>query len=603
MDRLAKWLTLPRLPLILALLAFALAIPALWSGFLVDDYFHRAAFTQVDGYADLFSRPLMMFSFVDGDPVRTRRLMNLGVAPWWTVDGLLLAFWRPLTALTHWLDYALWPNTPSLMHLHSLLWLMILVVIAALLYRRIMGAGWVAGLAALLYAIDDAHAMPAGWLANRNALIAAVFGFAAILLHDRWRRGGRHSIVVLAVLSLGLGLLANEGALAACAYLFAYALFIDRGRWQSRALSLAPYAILVVVWRIGYQMQGFGAWGSATYIDPLVSPLAFSAALVQRAPILLLSQWAFPAAEPYIALDAGAQRLWTAIAAVVLVGLALVLLPLLRRDRVARFWCVGMVLSVVPICATFPMDRLLMFVGLGAMGLVAQLIAAGRVIGTGPRNASESSPKASREAPARRRFGPRALATFLIAVHLVMAPLLVPVRIEIWATIGDALLRSTEGPAFTEDLAGKTLIITDAPSIFMPAYLGLTRAVNHLPIPKRMVSLGPDTGFPEPLRITRTDDKTLKVTSEAGFQWLLFRDDAHPFSPGDRVELEGWSVEVLKVTDRGLPLEVTYRFDVSLDDPSFMWVEFDELALLTNPRETYAPIATPAVGESILLNQ
>ena len=52
-----------------------------------------------------------------------------------------------------------------------------------------------------------------------------------------------------------------------------------------------------------------------------------------------------------------------------------VLSPLLRREPVARFWALGMVLSLIPICATFPMDRLLFFVGLGAAGLLAQFLA------------------------------------------------------------------------------------------------------------------------------------------------------------------------------------------------------------------------------------
>ncbi len=82
------------------------------------------------------------------------------------------------------------------MHLHSLLWLGALVVAAALLYRRILGPTWVAGLAALLYAVDDAHAAPAAYIANRNALIATCFGVLCLLCFARsrqegWRPGSR----------------------------------------------------------------------------------------------------------------------------------------------------------------------------------------------------------------------------------------------------------------------------------------------------------------------------------------------------------------------------------------------------------------------------
>ena len=77
---------------------------------------------------------------------------------------------------THWLDYQLWPDAPWMMHAQSLVWLAGTVLIAGLLYRRIEAVPWVAGLAVLLYAVDDARAAPASWIANRNALVASVFG-------------------------------------------------------------------------------------------------------------------------------------------------------------------------------------------------------------------------------------------------------------------------------------------------------------------------------------------------------------------------------------------------------------------------------------------
>ena len=60
-------------------------------------------------------------------------------------------------------------------------------------------------------------------------------------------------------------------------------------------------------------------------------------------------------------------------AAVVSIGLlTLLFAPLLKRDRLARFWAAGMLFATIPVCATLPMDRLLTFVGFGAFGLLAQ---------------------------------------------------------------------------------------------------------------------------------------------------------------------------------------------------------------------------------------
>ena len=103
-----------------------------------------------------------MFRFFHGDPGRTGRLMDLGLYPWWTYPGLKAEFLQALTVLTHRLDYALWPDSPVLMHAHSLLWLGAAVAATAAFYRRMLGATWVAGVAALLFAVDDARGRPSG---------------------------------------------------------------------------------------------------------------------------------------------------------------------------------------------------------------------------------------------------------------------------------------------------------------------------------------------------------------------------------------------------------------------------------------------------------
>src|SRR6185369_5071046 len=103
--------------------------------------------------------------------------------PWWSAPDLKLAFCRPLSALSLWLDYRLFPNSPALMHAESLLWFAALLGVVTFLYRRLLAPAWVAGLAALLYAVDPGHAVPVAWLANRNAVFATLFGVLALLAH------------------------------------------------------------------------------------------------------------------------------------------------------------------------------------------------------------------------------------------------------------------------------------------------------------------------------------------------------------------------------------------------------------------------------------
>ena len=179
-----------KLVIILPILAMLLALPSLWIGFGLDDWNQREFLLENHDLASLPKVMMELFVFLDGDPQRTQGLMDVGILPWWALDTVHVAFWRPLSAFTHWLDHVLWPGTPWLMHLHSLLWFGLVIVLVTLLYQRLMGATLTAGLAALLYAVDDAHGFAVAWIANRNILLATCFGALTLLAYDRWRRGG-----------------------------------------------------------------------------------------------------------------------------------------------------------------------------------------------------------------------------------------------------------------------------------------------------------------------------------------------------------------------------------------------------------------------------
>ena len=152
------------------------------------------------------------------------------------------------------------------------------------------------------------------------------------------------------------------------------------------------------------------------YVDPLTDPGPFLAALAERAPILMLGQWSPIPAEtaavlrpPFRRPSGGRRSRSSAL-------LTLVLAPLLKRDRLARFWAAGMLLPTIPVCATLPMDRLLTFAGIGAFGLLAQFLAF--VFGHRPALRSTRW----------WRVPLCALAWFFVAVHAVWAPIALPFR-------------------------------------------------------------------------------------------------------------------------------------------------------------------------------
>ncbi|MET0591750.1 MAG: hypothetical protein ABW133_03565, partial [Polyangiaceae bacterium] len=453
-----------------AIIAFALllSLPSLFTGLVADDYIHEIMLREHPGIAGYSFRPFDLFAFADGDPARTLKLIDEGVFPWWSDPRVVLAFLRPITSATHYLDHLLWPNVPALAHAQSLLRLGLLLVVVGAIYRRFIGAPWVAGLALLLYAVDDARATTAAWIANRNAIVALSLGFPALLAYDQWRRDGVKAAAWLGPLAIGAGLLAGESALLVGAYLFSYALFLDEeGAWWQRLLRLWPYAAVVVVWRAIYAHLGYGSTGSGIYFDPGRDPIGFLGAATARLPVLLVGQFAFPPADVWdlypLVFPAGRWAVMI-VAAVVIGILAVLIAPLWRRDRSVRFWVVGCLLSTLLMCTTFPHDRLLTGLGVGAMALVAHLLA----------SAWEGTH------PLRGRLVP-ITAGGLFFLHVVLATILSPLRARAMTDVNRMLERANQSVPSDASVTGKSVVLVNPPLDPFGGYFLMYRAVQGVP--------------------------------------------------------------------------------------------------------------------------
>jgi hypothetical protein len=74
---------------------------------------------------------------------------------------------------------------------------------------------------------------------------------------------------------------------------------------------------------------------------------------------------------------------------------------------VARFWATGSLLALVPVCGMgIPSGRLLMFIGLGGMGLIAQF--AGGLLRSGRNEGSKDFQSCSGGSGDARRLRPAA---------------------------------------------------------------------------------------------------------------------------------------------------------------------------------------------------
>lgn len=562
----------------------ALVLPSLWGGRRLDDFILESILSRAPLAAGLAASRLDLFNFLDGDPARTRRLIDLGLVPWWTLEEVRVSFWRPLSALSHWLDHRLWPDLPSLMHAQSILWYGGLVLAVAILYRRLMGPNWAAGLAALLYAVDSAHGFPAGWLANRNALLGALFGTLALWAHDRCRRDGWRAGAGLGPALLLAALLSAEAAVATIGYLVAHAVFLDRESRRARVVALVPYALIALGWALVYRRLGHGTWGAAPFYVSPGEPTQFARALVEHGPFLLFAQWGVPL-DLALSFVGSPRVLWIA-ALLFLALLGVLLLPLLRRSEVARFWALGHVLAVVPACSTLPHERHLLLIGVGAMGLLAQFLA-------GLVDRGSWLPSA-----AAWRISAVALSVPLVAAHAVLAPLRLPVAAQGFVEFDRILRAGAESLPLDPRLEQQDLVIVNAPDAGVASFVHFYRASNGQPLPRRSRRLASSLA---PVELSRPDAQTLVVRQAGGFfpqpYDRVFRGRSHPMTEGQRVPLTGLTVAVTQVTGDGRPLEAVFRFAVRLEDPSLRWVAWRH----QDGSGRYVPFTPPGIGERIRL--
>ncbi|MCF6284112.1 MAG: hypothetical protein L3K26_02845, partial [Candidatus Hydrogenedentes bacterium] len=560
----------------IVLLAFCLTIPSLFVGFATDDHNLRAVFQGYPGMEEVEQAPWDAFRFHFSEDAETRQTrMDRGLLPWWTGTETHTAFMRPLSSLSHWLDYALFGDVAWPMHLHSMLLFAGLLLLVGALYRNLMAPGVVAVLALLLYGIDDARGLPVGWLSARNSLLTAIFGILTLYCHDRFRRDGRAWGLPAGLAALCVGLLCGEAAVSIGGYLFAYALFMDPGKFRRGFLSLLPYGAVVVLWRIVYQHLGYGAYGSGAYVNPTDEPLLFLYRIAERLPLLFFGAFGLPDCTFYNFLPAPWNAVYYGVAVVFVAIVLCVLWPQLKSDSTSRFWLLGMTLSALPACLTSPQDRMLMFPALGGMALIATFFS---------RMLSQDNKRAT--LPRYQRM----MATFWTGAHLVLAPVLLLVTSYMLAFLEDAGREAFQNLPQEDTIADETLVLVHTMNDLMGVGTPILRSSLRQPVPKHTYMLSAGN---QAIAVERTDEHTLVLRPEGGYllpTWAeLFRSaELEPFAAGDTVGLDGLMVTVLEVQADGRPAAVQFRFDAPLGDEGLRWYFWGG--------RMFEPFQVPAIG-------
>jgi hypothetical protein len=270
------------------------------------------------------------------------------------------------------------------------------------------------------------------------------------------------------------------------------------------------------------------------------------------------------------------------VAFTVLILIALLFIPLLRKEKMARFFALGMVLSVPLVCSVMPHSRLLSFIGIGGMGLLALWMGG-------------LSDRAAWLPPGRNwRIPARVLFVLFLLIHLVIAPLLFP-GASTSATFAREYIQGPAGSeALRDDLTEKDLVIINPPMAFQAHYIPTLRILQGQTVPRHLRVLAP--GLAE-LAIERPDERSLLVRPDGGYLSQpfddVFRGPGHPMHPGERVVLSGMTVEVTELTGDGRPAEALFEFEVPLEDPSLRLLRWED--------GEYVPFLIPAVGETVNL--
>jgi hypothetical protein len=224
------------------------------------------------------------------------------------------------------------------------------------------------------------------------------------------------------------------------------------------------------------------------------------------------------------------------------------------------------------------MDRLMLFCGIGAFGLLA-LMAERWTIRFGSR---------------KPRTGRRILVGALLVLHGPLAAALLVARVVSLPLFGSFFAMGTETAPADDQVAEQTLIFVNGQE-FPVAYTSIIRlAEGEHPAPRRLALLSSITSD---VRVFKEDEDTLVLTAEQGFLAepvdLLLRSLDLPFEVGETLERPDFRAEIRSITNDGRPGTVAFHFRAPLEDPSYRWLCWS--------RSGARPFSLPSEGETVEL--
>jgi hypothetical protein len=314
-----------------------------------------------------------------------------------------------------------------------------------------------------------------------------------------------------------------------------------------------------------------------------------------RSAALLAGQITGVAPDVAMALTPTWKALVFALGCGALVVFLVLTLPLLRKNPYARYWFTVMVLAAVPASTVVPLSKNLGFVAVGAFGLISCFVAG----------------LADGEGWVPRWLGFRALAWtaagLLVLAHGPIAALGRVAATQAAPQVFEALGRLGDiGDA--PELGDRDVIVLNAPCQLALFASPFARQYRGQPVPRTLRSLLPGcTAF----EVRRSDANTLvaqssqpdifscgnlgPVHSAYAFNSTDRLMARQRFQKGERVSLEGLTVEVLETDGRGQPSRVAFHFTAALESLPARWLFFDWSS------RSYRDFPLPPIGEHVRL--
>ncbi len=597
----------------LSILAVCVVLPSITLGFVADDFVHRnIIFCDLKPFesgicknqlADLWYAINHAFNFHDAENQTIRAGVQTGFMPWWSNPELHWSMARPLAAFFHWLDFALWPNSPSLMHVHNALWFgLLLFVMFKTAFRIAKDSGYqhtdkMLLIGSLIFIFDFSHFEGLYWLAARNMEISMVFLWSALYFYHRWSIEKKSLLFLISLFSFFGSLLSAEMGVMTVMVLAVYIFVFAARPYKRHALALLIYFVVFLFWKNLYVYLGFGNSGGQLYIDPTMAPFDFFRQMWQLLPIYIFAHFSAVDGFSLLLNKVGMFFYWLFCLVMVFYLLARAR-KFIQSNLWVLFCFLGFLACLIPICA-LPTERGRLLFSASTFGcffLAAVII------------------ELMKKFEQSGRVFYQLMTVVMFNIHIGLS-VLIALFLFVFTLFGSFAHETTSHFRFEKhlDVENRSLVIINEPFYFEKIYWKMHANWYHGASPRNMLALFDGLS---PVRIHRKTENLFLVESIYGLQaghstYLLnafplgmahyFEKMDRHFIGSDQIFFVGMSfnvrdiaITVEAVNDFNRPTRVSFEFTQGLPSDQ-LWIYWDWLS------GEYKTFQLPAIGEAAVI--